>query len=439
MVKIGVSLSTGMSGRNFFNSGAVLLLRNKFNLSYNSSSLNLPNTVGNFSKFRIPTFQRVAIRQLYKVQYYALWYLRKPKTLVKYIERDKELNYFRFLILSFLGKLYGKFRQSKDVDIIRNFVYFLPFKIIRGYRALILTSTDCQMDQLLAYAGFKQKIPTVVLAHSWDNLPSRGMLSVRPERLLVWNELMKEQAVNLHSMEEDKVSVVGVPQYEWYRMLSLECNEKSFYKKNNIPDGKRIITYTANASRIFPDEELFVEDLRNYISKQDDLVLIFRLHPEERKEFYFSRYSNDPHVIISNPDNGFRANPTENFGSEEAVKDFISLMKYSAVVINLASTITLDAVLFDTPVICPSFNYKLPQNSWNSASVWYESSHFEEIAKSGAVPIVSSFNELIDEIEIATKNPRFLSAKRQQLSRKMMPELPTSELICKVVEDVIET
>ena len=338
-----------------------------------------------------------------------------------------------------MGIFYGFYRKKKDQDIIRNFIYTFPLNILKEYHALLITSTDCKIDQLLMYAAYRQKVPTVVLVHSWDNLPARGMLSTRPTKLLVWNELMKEQAIRLHSIPEDNVKVVGVPQYEWYRKLSLDCDETSFRKRYKIPNNHIIITYTAGAKRVYPDEEFFVEELYNYILSQKKMILILRLHPEERKDYYITKYNDKPRVIISNPDNGFRANPTEDFGSEDAVKEFLSIMKYSGVIINFSSTVTLDAVLFDTPVICPCFNYNLSSNSWNFAPRWYESSHFGEISNSGAVPIVSSFEELIKEINNAINEPERLLDKRQNLRNRMMPELSTSKLIRKVVEDVIET
>ena len=439
MSNLGLSLWTGMSGRNLFNGGTIDQLSQKFKIDIVSPFIRSKPSLSRFSKLSMSNRQKKMISMLYQVQYYAHWYLHKPSTLNKYMRRDRERNPFRFYVLSFLGKLYGNYRQSKDEDFVRNYIYFLPTSLLNELQAVFLTSTDCPFDQLLIYAARKQNIPSIVLTHSWDNLPARGMLSARPNRLLVWNELMKSQAINLHSIPEENISVIGVPQYEWYRKLSAECDEKSFRFKNKIAEGKKVITYTAGAQRVFPDEEYFVEELRNYISERSDLVFILRLHPEERKQFYLERYENDSTIIISNPDNGFRANATEDFGTKKAVVDFISLMKYSGVVINLASTVTLDAVLFDTPTICPSFNYICPSEAWNAAHRWYESSHFSEISRSGAVPISNSFEELIDNINDALLMPARLSDERKALSEVMMPDLQTSRLICEAVEEVVSS
>ena len=165
--------------------------------------------------------------------------------------------------------------------------------------------------------------------------------------------------------------------------------------------------------------------------------MVLRLHPEERKDEYLRQFSKDNRIHIDIPDDGFRATLTSDFGDKKSVYNFLELMKFSDVVINLASTITLDATLFDTPVICPTFNLKLPKNSWNAAENWYHSSHFSEITKSGAVSLANNMSELIYEIDDILINPDRRQKERNELCEKMMPNLPTSELIEESIKQLL--
>ena len=122
------------------------------------------------------------------------------------------------------------------------------------------------------------------------------------------------------------------------------------HSRLQIPKSNKVIYYTCSTERVFPDEQEFISQLINNLNN-DGISLVLRL--EERKEEYLRKFSNRKRVVIDNPDDGFRATLTTNFGQKESVFNFLELMKYSDVVINLASTITLDAILFDTPVICP--------------------------------------------------------------------------------------
>ena len=109
----------------------------------------------------------------------------------------------------------------------------------------------------------------------------------------------------------------------------------------------------------------------------------------------------------------------------------------SDVIINLASTITLDAILFNIPVICPKFNLSLPKGNWNAAHQWYTSSHFIHITESGAVSMPEQMDELVKDIQVYLENPAFKSKERQLLKEKMIPEFPTGELIAEAIKKAI--
>jgi hypothetical protein len=57
-------------------------------------------------------------------------------------------------------------------------------------------------------------IPSVMLVWSWDNLSSKAVQNEHPERLLVWNELQAREAVELHGMRAEQVTVVGAANFD---------------------------------------------------------------------------------------------------------------------------------------------------------------------------------------------------------------------------------
>lgn len=430
--KLGLTIWTGMGARNIKNSAVSDRLGSDFNIEYlgiETASPNIQNALFLKNNF----LSRALESLLHTVHYYAHWVLYKPETVKKYMDRNRKKNFLKHGILLVLGCLYGHYRRDRNFDIFRDLVYRLPSDRLKDFDCFFVTSTDIIEDQKLVYSAMRLSIPAIVLVHSWDNLPARGMLATRPTMLFVWNEVMKAQAEQIHGISSETIHVVGVPQYEYYKSLIKECHEEAFRHGLKIPLEKKIIVYTCAASHVFPDEALFVERLVDHVSKVPGVALVLRLHPEERKGTYLNRYSSSNFVILSVPDDGFRASIKSQAGSEASVKEFVSLMAYSSVVINLASTTTLDSILFDTPVICPRFNLSLSPTAWNAASRWYESTHFRLIAESGAIDIANSFEELEDQICSVLKDPDRLRTERMRLSEILMPELPTSELIASLI------
>src|SRR5207237_1780931 len=52
-------------------------------------------------------------------------------------------------------------------------------------------------------------IPTAFLVYSWDNLSNKGRIQVAPDRVFVWNEVQRQEAVELHGLGPDDVVVTG--------------------------------------------------------------------------------------------------------------------------------------------------------------------------------------------------------------------------------------
>ena len=115
-----------------------------------------------------------------------------------------------------------------------------------------------------------------------------------------------------------------------------------FEEKYGVNEKQKVVCYTCSAERVFPDEELFVEQLIDGIQHtfDDKVKFVLRLYPEERQRLYIEKYGDDNFVFLDQPDDGFRATETRGFGNKSAIIDFVSLMKFSDVVINLGSTTT---------------------------------------------------------------------------------------------------
>jgi hypothetical protein len=61
------------------------------------------------------------------------------------------------------------------------------------------------------------RIPAATLIASWDNLTNKGLLKYRPERVFVWNELQRREAVELHGMAPESVTATGAGLFDtWF-------------------------------------------------------------------------------------------------------------------------------------------------------------------------------------------------------------------------------
>ena len=386
-------------------------------------------------RWQLPGLQGRLVRWLYNWNYVAFWLDKKtkmPSILLQWERENRPIRYF----INFLGaKIVKRLRRGgSDRDVLRDIAYYLPVKNqFSDIDAVLVSSTDTEKDQMLIYALKRNGIPVVCLVHSWDNLPAHGLLSAIPDRLLVWNSFMAEEAMVLHSVPQERIDIVGVPQYETYRRIAEITDEGAFRARLQVSEDTKIITYTGAVGWVYPDEQELLENLLVEIVKGrfGKATLVFRLHPtDERTPSYINKYMNtDLPIRLDKADSGFAAMNTGNIGALDSVRKFVELMKFSNVVLNIASTISLDAMLFNTPVICPKFSFNMPLGAWNSTNRLYDSDHFSRVAEFGAISLPDCMNKLLEEIDNALNSPTEKEKERQLLTSNLMPNLPTSRLI----------
>jgi len=448
MEKIGLTVWMGMSVRNLLHGKTLASLYKVFDLqiySYHGEYLahsfvdeypRLSYKIIRNYRWSLPSVRANFLQMFGRWSIYALWLESQPVTQKKWLRHHKEKSPSKFYISLLGGRLLLLMRKIfPKRDLLRDLAFTVPFRInFSGLDALLLASIDHPKDQQALYTCKKSGLPVIVLAHSWDNLTSHGLFPVKPDRLLVWNHYMVDDAIRYHNFPREMIDVVGAPYVETYRALCGDADSRHLRERLMISEEDRIITYACNMNYVIPDELELINFLLQEVRKAKfgAATLVVRLHPtDDRSSSYIEQFnkSNLP-IRFDQPDSGFAAQNTRDVGELTTILDFVELMKFSDVVINVASTITLDAILFDTPVICPIFNFSLPTDAWNSAyGMHYESSHFRRVVDSGAVELPTNAQSLSNAIIASMNNPSSRRANRFHCSDTMMPELPTGQLI----------
>lgn len=448
MNKIGISAWTGMTVRNILFGATLTELKGKFQvtvISYYGDQLKtaLPLEAQEslkFEKLQNPRWNFPSLRGrlqpiLDQWGRYALWSReRLPILWLYFLRKEWESAPIRAIVNRFGASLAVKRRENVARNFLRDLAYSVPIRKQFGeLDAFFVASINTPKDRQIIYSCKKYKIPVVALVHSWDNLVSKGWLPASPDRLLVWNKFMAREAELLHNIPAQNIAVVGGPQFELYRKIARTVERSEFLKRFDLSPESNIITYTGCAEWLFPDEEHLVRHLLNKIKRGEfgDSTLIFRLHPTEARSARYVEKYQDPSLPIRvvQPDSMFAAQNTWSVGSPDSIQAFVEMMVFSDLIVNMSSTIVLDAICFDTPVICTKFNFDHDQNAWNAAYNNFLTDHYKPIVQSDAVSFPQSSKELDSAIREALENPAQRSKARRALAEELIPDLPTSALI----------
>jgi hypothetical protein len=243
---------------------------------------------------------------------------------------------------------------------------------------------------------------------SWDNFTNKLMPVRRVDRLVVWNELMKAQAIDLHGYQPDEIRVTGVPQWDRYFTHGASADRAGFFRRIGADPARRLVTLTTTPQELYPDHDhvlrVMAEAVRD--GRWPSAQILVRLHPRDDRAKY-APFEGAAGVIIEKP---FRETVRAGDGlavdvTAENQQHLANTLRHSDVIVNVASTIAIEAAIFDTPVVNVAFDGEREQDFARSARRYYQFTHYVNITRHNAVRVAWSPDELIGHVRSYLDDP----------------------------------
>ena len=131
---------------------------------------------------------------------------------------------------------------------------------VRADLVLVTPLVDLGSDQVeYVKAARELGIPCGLAVHSWDNLTNKGVLRVLPDRVFVWNEAQKREAVTMHRAAPDAVVVTGAPVYDQWFSRRPSTSRDEFCDRAGLRADRPFLLYLCSSAFIASDEAAFVE------------------------------------------------------------------------------------------------------------------------------------------------------------------------------------
>jgi hypothetical protein len=133
-------------------------------------------------------------------------------------------------------------------------------------------------------------IKSVVGIGSWDHLTTKGLLHEIPDRVLVWNEAQKDEAMALHGVPAECVRVTGSQAYDHWFATAPSTTREAFCEQVGLDPGQPILLYLCSSSFIAPYEVGFVRKWVAAIRASSDprlrrAGLLVRPHPQNADQW----------------------------------------------------------------------------------------------------------------------------------------------------------
>ncbi len=302
--------------------------------------------------------------------------------------------------------------------------YINPEKLVSTYPVNFNEAT------LLHYGNQSETTETWIHLLSWDNITCKGHFPELASKYIAWGPIMKQELQEYYGISEDRILECGVPHFDVHVEAKKHPNYKDYLISMGLDPEISYLFFAMSSPRFAPKEIEIVEWLAKKVSKQEfkhPLQLIVRPHPQNVQGHMadqswlprLKRLNQLPSVAIDYPE---MAKSKLNWSMNKTdMERLAQLITGSSIVLNSGSTICIDALMHNKPVILTSFDaeHKLPY--WKSARRLLSYTHLNKIVELGGVEVVKSFQLLENMIVELVQNP-LLSYDRRKftLSKQSM-------------------
>jgi hypothetical protein len=131
-------------------------------------------------------------------------------------------------------------------------------------------------------------IPVGFPVFSWDNLTTKGVIHVEPDRVFVWNAVQKREATQYYGIPPEKVVITGAPRFDSFMELRPSVERGAYCRAFNLDPAAPIVTYLCSSEFVAGHEVAFVEQWIAEIRQDPRLMscnVIVRPHPRSVRQW----------------------------------------------------------------------------------------------------------------------------------------------------------
>ena len=268
-------------------------------------------------------------------------------------------------------------------------------------------------DANLIAAARRRGVPSLGSVRSWDNIQKH--LRTRPDALTVWNDLNAREAVSIDRYRPSQVTPVGAPQLDEY--FARDRSEPAAEDLGLDPRKKTLLL--ATSSFTYDSDQTYLVDMLLEAIRGGEirhpLQIMLRLHPDDRVGRYL-KYRRAPEVILDVPETYLAT-----LGWSMTLSDLrrmVWLLRHADVMVNFATTVTLEAAIVDTPTLLVAFSPIDPEEMQRYVVGLHFRMHYKALVERDLVPVAWNREQLVSWINRYLDEPSLYRTQRAEIVRE---------------------
>ena len=285
-----------------------------------------------------------------------------------------------------------------------------------------LGTTFYRLDLLMLAVAYEMKMPIITTVLGWDNLSTKYLPPVPSNAYFVWGDTMEKELGYYFDVIKKRVPIfkVGSPQFDVHAKHLLHPKTKNNTIDSRFDINKPIIFFGGSAAAIVKREPELVNELITQSSRciDDNLQWFVRLHPKDNQERW-QNVKSLRNVVLFQPCS--HVDFDEWIPNDNEMDEIVEQISMVDVVVNNASTITLDACALNQYVI--NVRYEPGGKRPRRSDILFEEDHMRHIIEGGDIPVCNTIDETIDQIRINLHKSNNSNKNRQDVVRSILGPL----------------
>ena len=291
---------------------------------------------------------------------------------------------------------------------------------------LVGVVASSQLDLLRTVRA--RRLPAAVCVWSWDHLSSKAIIRDVPDRLFVWNDVQKREALDMHGVPPERVVVTGAQCFDRWFDRQPSSARAEFARRVGLPDDRPFVLWVCSA--LFPgspSEAAFVMRWAAHLRvsadpRLRDVRILIRPHPSRAREWDDVDWRSVPGVAF------WGGNPVD----DQSRADYFDSLHHSAAVVGLNTSAFIEAGIARRPVLAI-----LPQEFSASQE---GTLHFRYLIEGGLLTTSRSLEE--HEAQLATMlagPPREVMVRQEAFIRSFVRPCGLDVPATGVMADALES
>lgn len=355
-------------------------------------------------------------------------------------------NYFAYYTSLILNRLLARHLLRRifrilDFYLIKNNTYAPYFEKYNPDLVFLAHLFNEPEIDLLREAK-RRGVKSVGLINSWDKVTARCVLRLLPDKLIVFNNLIKDELKEFNEVLDENIFVSGLPQLDHYFSNDFSPREE-FFRKIGVDPVKKLLVYAPEGSA-YSDADWSVIDLLDRLNKEGkfgkNIAVFVRFQPND---FI------DENELKKRPDLKYDY-PGMRFSSKRGIdwdmnrqdmRHLKDTLRHMSLLVSYGSSMSIDAAIFDKPILHLHFEPKKDLLPHKAPTRFHAMTHAKKAFSSGGVTQAKNENEFVHGIRNYLENPSLHKEERRMLAVRQCQYLDgrSGERIANFILDFIRS